>query len=119
MTAARGHSCRVVFDRLLNVGAGDPECGRESEKDAHSDGDDQRPAKRCAIEMNGREQRQGDGVLVREIIDDRECDRESDGRAEEREDEALGKELANEPAAAAPRARRMANSLLRVAARPS
>ena len=47
--------------------------------------------------MNCGEQRESDGILVCEIVDDGPCERESNHSAGEREDEALGEELAYDP----------------------
>jgi hypothetical protein len=46
------------------------------------------------------EQRQGDGALVRKVVDDGEGDGESGDRTKERQDETLCEELADEAVAA-------------------
>src|ERR1700727_2362423 len=100
MAATCGHTCRISLDRLLHVGAGNAECGREPKEDAHSDSGDQGPEKRCRVEMEGCEQRQGDGCLVRKVVDDGGSDGESDDRTKERQDKTLCKELTYEATAA-------------------
>src|ERR1700723_2325692 len=100
MAPARGHTCCVVLDRLLHAGAGNAHCGRESKEDTDTDRGDQGPEKRCRVEMNSREQRQGYGALVRKVVDDGEGDGESDDRTKERQDETLCEQLADQASAA-------------------
>src|ERR1700722_340839 len=100
MAAAARQTWPGVPDRPLPPGDGNAYRRRESKEDTDTDRGDQRPEKRCRVEMNSREQRQSDGTLVRKVVDDGEGDGESDDRTKERQDETLCEQLADQASAA-------------------